>query len=76
MMTTSSAFGIHRPSSDHTAHPPQPPPAPAPEPPKPVIVEVVDERAEKFTILSEALKKFMEKKISKEELRIVQESLK
>jgi hypothetical protein len=74
MMTTSSAFGIHRPSSDHTAHPPQP--SPTPEPPKPVIVEVVDERAEKFTVLSEALKKFMEKKITKEELRIIQDSLK
>jgi hypothetical protein len=74
MMTTTTAFGIHRPSSDHTAHPPQPPPAP--EPPKPVIVEVVDERAEKFTVLSEALKKFMERKITKEELRIIQDSLK
>jgi hypothetical protein len=74
MMTTSSAFGIHRPSSDHTAHPPQP--SPTPEPPKPVIVEVVDERAEKFTVLSEALKKFMERKITKEELRIIQDSLK
>ena len=75
MMTTTKAFGITRPG-DHfgaTQSPATQSPAtqqPATQQPAPQI------EAQKFAILSEALKKFMNNEITQEQLKTIQDSLK
>lgn len=69
MMTTAKAFGITRPG-DHLGTSQYQQHSPAEQQPVPQI------DAQKFAIISEALKKFMNNEITQEQLKTIQDSLK
>jgi hypothetical protein len=69
MMTTAKAFGITRPG-DHLGTSQYQQNSPAEQ------QSASQVEAQKFSILSEALKKFMNNEITQEQLKTVQDSLK